>query len=96
MMNIHEAHKPTESPDEMKHVIHGKNTEAVQKLSSLEAPHVYMKERDFTFKTDKLGNKRDPIRLSYPVPTFEGIVEALANYKTWRDGGEVILNKPTV
>jgi inorganic pyrophosphatase len=24
------------------------------------------------------------------------IDEALANYKTWRDGGEVILNKPTI
>lgn len=55
----------------------GKGSDAINKLLHMPHPHVQMKETKFTFRKDKLGNKRAPITLYLPTPTIDGLAEAL-------------------
>lgn len=59
----------------------GKGSEAINKLMHIPHPHVVLKENTFSFRKDKLGNKRATIKLNLPVPTLEGLVEALGDEK---------------
>lgn len=51
--------------------------------ADLKAPIVTNQDFKFTFKkqTDELGNKRAPVTLTLPIPTFEGVIEALKEEK---------------
>jgi hypothetical protein len=49
--------------------------------TEFEHPIVINKEASFHFKKDELGVKRPTIKLTYPVPTLEGVVRALKDEK---------------
>lgn len=68
--------------------------QTVAKLMGIQPPHVRLAEHTFRFRTprdekgkpkvDDLGNpvkKRDDVKLMIPVPTFDGVVEALQDEK---------------
>lgn len=72
--------------------ISGKGSEHVKKLLTLTSPHVRVIEESFHFKTTKeeietpegketKEKKRPTVKLQLAVPTFEGLVEAMADEK---------------
>jgi hypothetical protein len=50
-------------------------------LINVKHPITVNEEVTFGFRKDKLGNKRQPIKLILPMPTTEGIVQALQDEK---------------
>lgn len=55
--------------------------ELVKVHLNIPSPTVFMVENSFHFKKDDLGNKRPTLKLSYPVPTLEGVIKALEDDK---------------
>lgn len=54
---------------------------SVLKNANIPHPTVSQTPFRFNFKKDKLGNKRDPVELKLPVPTVEGVIQALGDEK---------------
>lgn len=61
--------------------VEGINADKVSGLFNVARPQAKMTETSFSFRTDPMGNKRPTLKLNIPLPTVDGLVEALSDEK---------------